>query len=105
MVAKKLISAVDIQGKSRIPGRGHGRHRKNRKLLPQTKGETGKTSTASVENSEHRGEARMSGQQLYEEAKRLAREADRNGGPQPVALLQKAASTGYPPAIYALANW
>ncbi|TMQ35224.1 MAG: sel1 repeat family protein [Planctomycetota bacterium] len=50
-------------------------------------------------------EGDMTGQELYEKAERLAREADKNGNPLPVALLQQAAATGYPPAVYALANW
>jgi len=47
----------------------------------------------------------MTAQKQYEQAERLAREADRNGGPLPVALLQEAAAAKYPPAVYALANW
>jgi hypothetical protein len=47
----------------------------------------------------------IKGQKEYEAAERLAREADRNGEPLPIDLLRSAASAGYPPAIYALANW
>src|SRR5437016_5175179 len=48
------------------------------------------------------GHHEMNGQELYQKAERLARNADRNGGPLPVTLLQEAAATGYVPAIYAL---
>ncbi|HYV35571.1 MAG TPA: tetratricopeptide repeat protein [Gemmataceae bacterium] len=45
------------------------------------------------------------GQQQYEKALKLARHADRVGGPLPVELLHQAAATGYAPAQYALATW
>jgi hypothetical protein len=47
----------------------------------------------------------MTGHELYKKAECLARKADKNGGPLPVALLRQAADTGYPPALYALADW
>ena len=60
----------------------------------------------SANSRNHRnGRTGMTGQRAYKTAERLAREADRNGGSLPVVLLQQAAKAGYPPAIYALANW
>src|SRR6266446_4990272 len=47
----------------------------------------------------------MTGRQQYEEAERLTRQADRDGGRLPLELLQEAAGAGYTPAIYALATW
>jgi hypothetical protein len=47
----------------------------------------------------------MTPKEQYEESERLARAAERNGGPLPVALLQEAADAGFAPALYALANW
>jgi TPR repeat protein len=72
---------------------------------PDTGDEREELTSGAGEDVGHEGEGEMTGQQLYAMAERLAREADRNGGPLPVALLQEAASTGYPPALYALANW
>src|SRR5439155_20293085 len=51
------------------------------------------------------GDQRTAGKRQYQQAERLARDADRNGAPLPVTLLEQAAASGYPPALYALANW
>jgi TPR repeat protein len=50
-------------------------------------------------------EIRMNAEQLFRKAERLARAAEKNGGPLPVDLLRQAAELNYAPAIYALASW
>src|SRR5205823_5164768 len=100
-------SAVVTRERNTKVTRDHGDRQK--KLKSQKSLAKVLTKTRAVRNlckvGTEAGERDMTAQKQYEQAERLAREADRNGGPLPVALLQEAAAAKYPPAVYALANW
>lgn len=103
MAVKKATTGVDTHGKGHLAGRAAGLRLKNRRRRPTGTVKANNHPALLQNHRNNKGE--MSGQELYEQVERLARQADKSGGPLPVALLQKAASTGYPPAVYALANW
>jgi TPR repeat protein len=97
MAVKKPSRSVESRDDARVVGRAVGRHRKK----------LNSCSTPTVVDNRptnDRGDV-LAGEKQYAEALRLAREADRNGDPLPVALLRQAAGSGYAPAVYALANW
>lgn len=97
--AKRATNLAAGQDDGRADGPAHGRRPKTTNKRPPLK----KANQTDLSQTE---EANMvAGQRQYDEALRLARDADRTGDTLPVALLQKAATTGYPPAVYALANW
>jgi TPR repeat protein len=101
---KRVIRDAENRGESRVAGKGRGRPRKNEPTNPRCAAVRSEpTSEYSKTAAETRH--RVTGQDQYEEALRLARRADEVGGPLPVALLQEAAAAGYAPALYALANW
>ena len=93
MVARKAIVIVDFRGEDREALRALGRRQFR------------KPSRIAKDEAEIRKGKKMTGEQLYKDALRLARKADKSGGPLPVAILQGAADSGHPPAMYALANW
>jgi TPR repeat protein len=101
MAVKKATTVGDTRGESREAGREAGLRLKNGKSQPKKRTKVDNRAARPA----HRNKNGISGKELFERAEHLARQADKNGGPLPLALLQEAAATGYPPALYALGNW
>lgn len=103
MAGKRATTVVDTRGKDPLAGKVPGHRPRNKQVQATTKATF--NSRSMLRQNRHGNNDQPSGQELYEQSKRLARRAEKDGGPLPVTLLQEAASTGYPPAVYALANW
>jgi TPR repeat protein len=101
MAARKATTAVGTRGEDLPVGKVAGRHHKKTKVQSTKPAKSDGRAPVSVPRNKNG----VSGKVLYKRAEHLARQADKSGGPLPLTLLQKAASTGYPPAIYALGNW
>ena len=94
--AKKPTNGVNGRGADRRTGRGVGRL--------QAKAERPAPGGTGVSRATAR-KTKAKGKDLYDEALRLARLAEKTDGPWPVTILREAAATGYAPAQYALATW
>ena len=84
-------------GEDEKAGRAAGHRRNSRAEQPTCSSTSSRTATTA--------KTKISGQKLFDEALRLARLAEKTGGPWPVLLLREAAASGYAPALYALATW
>jgi hypothetical protein len=92
--AKRVTRTADSRGDALAAGKAPGRQPKKMNARQTTKAKPPPQPKCSD-----------AAKAQYDQALKLAREADKCGGPLPVSLLRQAAQADYPPAVYALANW
>src|SRR5262249_38652972 len=93
-------------------GKDRGRHsrlcRRSREVQPERVARmvrSDRLAARAVRDCRRRRGSGMTGEGQKKQPLRATREAEQTGQPLPVGLLQQAAGTGFPPALYALASW